>query len=228
MRRLSKVCNRPQSCGFKAVHTTPGGWTPGDWVPGGCRDLVWMLCLQGWPWHSLSRLSLPFRVFFCFFIFGYPVAYRVPGPGIGYKPQLWPYAAAVVTPHPLAHCAGLGIEPVSWHCRDATDPVMPQWEIQPFSSYISTSPAFLSNIYTAWSKWAKHPIYGMTSQSQDSVVADLNSRSWKGPHISPRMAPSFLQEHRGKTQSSRSRADKQQQWGFGILFALQTQPPMKA
>lgn len=71
---------------------------------------------------------------------------------------------------------------------------------------------------------SKTSIYGMTSQNQDSVVADLNSRSWKGPHISPRMASSFLQEHRGKTQSSRSRADKQQPWGFRILFALQTQP----
>ena len=27
------------------------------------------------------------------------------------------------------HCAGLGIEPVSWCCRDAFDPIAPQWEL---------------------------------------------------------------------------------------------------
>ena len=41
------------------------------------------------------------------------------------------YAAAAAT-----HCAGLGIEPGSWRCRDTTDPIGPQWELlQP--SFIS-------------------------------------------------------------------------------------------
>ena len=31
--------------------------------------------------------------------------------------------------NPLTHCAGPGIEPVSWCSRDASDPVAPQWEL---------------------------------------------------------------------------------------------------
>ena len=41
--------------------------------------------------------------------------------------QIWiifvTYATAMAKPDPLTHCAGLGIEPASWCCRDATDPV---------------------------------------------------------------------------------------------------------
>lgn len=35
------------------------------------------------------------------------------------------YAIAVATVDPLDHCAGLGIEPGSWLCRDAADPIAP-------------------------------------------------------------------------------------------------------
>ena len=35
------------------------------------------------------------------------------------------YAPIAAMPDPLTHCAGLGIEPVSQHCRDATDPAVP-------------------------------------------------------------------------------------------------------
>ena len=34
---------------------------------------------------------------------------------------------------PVTHHPGQGIEPVSWHCRDATDPVAPQEEIPIFN-----------------------------------------------------------------------------------------------
>ena len=40
------------------------------------------------------------------------------------------YAAAVAAPDPLTHCSRLGMKPVSTHCRDAADPVVPQWELQ--------------------------------------------------------------------------------------------------
>ena len=40
------------------------------------------------------------------------------------------YAAAAAAPDPLSHCAGLGIDPSSWHCRDAADPIELQWELQ--------------------------------------------------------------------------------------------------
>ena len=40
------------------------------------------------------------------------------------------YAAASATLDPLIHCSGPGIEPLTWHCRNAADPVAPQWELQ--------------------------------------------------------------------------------------------------
>ena len=39
-------------------------------------------------------------------------------------------AAAVAALDPLTHCSRPGIEPVSWCCRDAADPVAPQQELQ--------------------------------------------------------------------------------------------------
>ena len=39
------------------------------------------------------------------------------------------FEAAGETPDPLIHCARPGIKPVSWHCRDATDPIVPQQEL---------------------------------------------------------------------------------------------------
>jgi len=51
------------------------------------------------------------------------MAYGVPGPGITSEPQLQPKLG------PLTHCTRLGIEPVSWCCRDAADPVAPQQEL---------------------------------------------------------------------------------------------------
>ena len=39
------------------------------------------------------------------------------------------YAAAAATPDLLIHCARLGMEPVSWSCGVATDPIAPQWEL---------------------------------------------------------------------------------------------------
>ena len=36
-------------------------------------------------------------------------------------------AAAVATLDQLNHCTQLGMEPVSWRCREAADPIVPQW-----------------------------------------------------------------------------------------------------
>ena len=46
------------------------------------------------------------------------------------------YAKAVATLDPLTHCAGPGIEPVSWHCKDTTDPIVPQWELQSLKHFL--------------------------------------------------------------------------------------------
>ena len=49
--------------------------------------------------------------------------------------------AYAVTQDPLTHCAGPGIEPVSWHCRDATNHIAPQRELQDMLMF------FLKKIY---------------------------------------------------------------------------------
>ena len=51
-----------------------------------------------------------------------------PGPGIG-SATVATYGAAATMPDPLTHRAGLGIEPESLHCRNATDPVAAQREL---------------------------------------------------------------------------------------------------
>ena len=56
------------------------------------------------------------------------MTYGVPGQDIRSEPWLLPEA----TPDLLTHCARQGIEPVSWSCRDAADPVEPQWELLNF------------------------------------------------------------------------------------------------
>ena len=38
-------------------------------------------------------------------------------------------ATDVAMSNPLTHCAGLGIQPVTFHCREAADPIVPQWEL---------------------------------------------------------------------------------------------------
>ena len=43
------------------------------------------------------------------------------------------YAAAVATLDPSTRCAGPGMEPASWHCRDTADPVASQQKLQHFN-----------------------------------------------------------------------------------------------
>ena len=50
-------------------------------------------------------------------------------PGISSEPQLWPTAAATAMPNPQP-CARPGIKPVFQHSQDATNPVVPQQELQ--------------------------------------------------------------------------------------------------
>ena len=60
------------------------------------------------------------------------ITYGIFGPGIRSKPQLWPmlaYVTVAAKPDPFSYCTGLGIEPMSWHCRDAANPIAPQWEL---------------------------------------------------------------------------------------------------
>ena len=52
------------------------------------------------------------------------------------------YAAPAARPESLTHCAGPGIKPASWRCRDATNLTVPQWDLwvktiwtQPYSTF---------------------------------------------------------------------------------------------
>lgn len=50
------------------------------------------------------------------------------------------YATAVAMSDPIIRCAGLGIEPGPWHCRDAAYPIELQQELQQiflFLCYVS-------------------------------------------------------------------------------------------
>ena len=71
--------------------------------------------------HPPTHLSPTLKDNHCllkiFFFFGHPMAYGVPRPGIRSELQL---TAAKLDP--LTYLAGRRIEPMSWHCRGATDP----------------------------------------------------------------------------------------------------------
>ena len=41
------------------------------------------------------------------------------------------YTVATATLDLLTHCARPGIEPLSSHCRDTANPIVPQWELLP-------------------------------------------------------------------------------------------------
>ena len=43
------------------------------------------------------------------------------------------YATAATMPGALTQSVGPGMELVSWHYRNTTNPVAPQWELQQFS-----------------------------------------------------------------------------------------------
>ena len=48
------------------------------------------------------------------------------------------YAEVRATRNPLTHCAGPGIDPTSWHCRDAADPIAPRGNSWPLSCPLSS------------------------------------------------------------------------------------------
>ena len=79
--------------------------------------------LGGLP-HALQQVPVgqSFHILHCAIFFGHHLADGVPRPGIRSESQFQPMQDS------LNHCAKLGIEPASWRCRDATNPVVSQWE----------------------------------------------------------------------------------------------------
>lgn len=60
-------------------------------------------------------------------------AYGIPRAKNQIQASVLTYAAAKVTLDPLT----TAMEPVSWRCSDAADPLAPQWKLQPPSHFIS-------------------------------------------------------------------------------------------
>ena len=76
-------------------------------------------------------IGVPFFSVFCFFIFGCPEAYGVPGPGIR-SSRSHDLSHSYGSAGSLAHCAGLGMEPATQHSQEATNstvPLTPQGEL---------------------------------------------------------------------------------------------------
>ena len=100
-------------------------WTlwPSNWTQGGT---LWSQC--AWWFFFFSSLSLFFFFFFFFFL---PALKHMEVPWA--RDQIWTkastYATAIAVQDPLTHSAWLGMEPVSWHHRDAADAVAPHWEL---------------------------------------------------------------------------------------------------
>ena len=75
--------------------------------------------------HGIIFVSLLLLLFFLFLFFSFLATLwhmECLGPGIRSAPS-------VATLDRLTYCAGPGIESASWCCRDAADPVAPQWEL---------------------------------------------------------------------------------------------------
>ena len=88
---------------------------------------LWSECMgQGGPvgereTEKEKHLCLSF--FICLFVCS-PVVFGVPARD-QIQDTMVTYAAASTMQDPLTHYTGLGIEPASWCCRDAADPIVP-------------------------------------------------------------------------------------------------------
>ena len=90
-------------------------------------------------WISESGFLTQGPTLLCVCVCVHPAAHAVLGPGNQIPATTATYAKAAAMPDPLTHCAGLGIEPSSCRCRDATDPA-PQWGLPPHSRRSHVTP----------------------------------------------------------------------------------------
>ena len=101
-----------------------GAALPGP-VPGPYRQLEAIGIAQ--------TLSTPrqfcFDLLFCLFLFWPPHSIWSSWARNQIRAAVVTYAAAAAVPNLFTHCAGPGIKPASWHCRDTTDPLRPQREL---------------------------------------------------------------------------------------------------
>ena len=90
-----------------------------------------VLSLPSKPFSQLAEL-IHKEVADHFFFFLFWTSHRLWSPQA--RDPIWAavvtYATAVTMLKPLPHFTSQGIEPVFWCCRDAADPVAPQWELQ--------------------------------------------------------------------------------------------------
>ena len=64
-----------------------------------------------------------------FFLFGQPSGIGSTQARNQIQAAVTIYATAVAMLDPSTQCTRPGIEPASWHCKDAADPFVPEWEL---------------------------------------------------------------------------------------------------
>ena len=90
--------------------------------------------------YIYSSDSFPFFLNSFFVLFCLAILQHMEFPGQGSGPNhSFDLRHSCSNTRSLSHCAWLGIEPTSWHCRDATNPFEPQWELpDSFSLWVIT------------------------------------------------------------------------------------------
>ena len=136
--------------------------------PGYCLWLWATLWERGLHAVFLSCFLKSFAFLFFFFFFGCPLAYGVPRPGIRSQPQLQPSPSAAMLDL-LTYCVELGMDPVSWCCRDTPHTIVPPQELPllSFDKYRISFPTHLFSIitrYTCTIFRARHIIITLRNQ----------------------------------------------------------------
>ena len=84
---------------------------------------------QSQPTQKLSRTSYVYVIFFFPFCFWLPQGTWNSQARDHSQASVSVSTTAIAMLDPLTHRAGPGFEPVSWCCRDAADPIVPQQEL---------------------------------------------------------------------------------------------------
>ena len=102
--------------------------------------------------------SRAFFFFFLFSLFDFVFSFLADlwhrkSPGQGSEPNLtFHLRRSCSNAGSLTHCAGLGIKPASWHCRDTSNPITPQRELLggQFKSSLQPQPGKQIRVGAKW------------------------------------------------------------------------------
>ena len=117
----------------------------------GFSNLGWNIKGQLVQWFpTCVHIRITWRTFyFIFLIFGHPVAYGVPGPGIRSEHRCNPSRSCGNTGS-LAYCARPRIEPVIQGSQDAAGPIAPQRELQNWGFLNWNFPKFWNTVQATY------------------------------------------------------------------------------